>query len=76
MSIYVTADDPQAMIETPPVSVNAAMWVSVVLSSSDVAWLFGACGQRLASDLGITEADFYAEFAKRAASDLDCQVLR
>ena len=43
---------------------------------SDVAFAAGAAFQVMAMDQGITEAELYAEFARRAANDPDANVVR
>lgn len=46
------------------------------LSANENAYIAGCALQRLAMELGITEAELYAEWAKRAAGDPDCNVIR
>lgn len=46
-----------------------------VLPIGYVAHVQGAAMQMLASDQGLTEAQMYEEWARRAAVDLDCHVL-
>jgi hypothetical protein len=41
-----------------------------------VAWVHGAAFQLMASAAGVTEAELYADFARRAAADPDCQIVR
>jgi hypothetical protein len=60
---------------TPAVSVEVAPWIAT-LTPEEVAFVQGAAFQRLAAAAGMTEADLYAEWAERAASDPDCQVVR
>lgn len=42
----------------------------------DVAFVAGAAFQLMAMDQGMTEADLYAEFAKRAGAEPDANILR
>lgn len=42
----------------------------------DVAYIEGAAFQLMAMAQGVTEADLYAEFARRAADDPDANVVR
>lgn len=60
---------------TPPASVDVAAWMAS-LSANENAYIAGCALQRLAMELGITEAELYAEWAKRAAGDPDCNVIR
>ena len=62
-------------VNTPPASVDVALWIAT-LDVGSVAYIQGAAFQRMASYLGVTEADLYAGFAERASQDPDCQVVR
>lgn len=62
-------------VQTPMASMDAAQWLSS-LPIGDVAWLAGCALQLIAINQGITEADLYAEWARRAAVDPDCNVVR
>jgi len=62
-------------VNTPAVSIDAALWIAT-LPPEDAAYIQGAAFQRLAIAAGVTEADLYADFARRAAADPDCQVIR
>lgn len=62
-------------LETPPVSVDVAAWLSV-LPVGDVAFIAGCAMQRIASDYGITELDLFRNWVRRAERDPDCQVVR
>ncbi len=62
-------------LRTPPASVDVAAWLAS-LPPEDVAYVQGAAFQRLAMHAGVSEADLYAEWARRAADDPDCQVVR
>lgn len=62
-------------VMTPPVSVGVAAWLAA-LPAGDVAYIQGAAFQRLAIHAGVSEADLYAEWARRAANDPDCRVVR
>lgn len=62
-------------VYTPPIAMNAAQWLAS-LTAEELAWVQGAAFQRLAMLAGVTEADLYAEWARRAAEDPDCQVIR
>lgn len=62
-------------VTTPPVAVDAAAWLAS-LPIGDVAFVHGAAFQRMAIHEGVTEAELYAEFARRAASDPDANVVR
>lgn len=46
-----------------------------MLSPEDVAFVQGAAFQRLAAAMGVTEAFLYADFARRAAGDPECQAI-
>lgn len=62
-------------VKTPATSVDAAAWMAS-LSAGDNAYIAGCALQRIAMELGITEAQLYAEWAERAANDPDCNVIR
>lgn len=62
-------------VQTPPLSIDAAAWIAT-LSPEDAAYIQGAAFQRMAIAANVTEAELYADFAKRAATDPDCQVVR
>jgi hypothetical protein len=61
----------------PPrvVPTDYARWLAS-LPIGDVAFVHGVAFQLMAIDQGVTEADLYAEFARRAAADPDCNVVR
>lgn len=60
---------------TPAHSADVALWC-VALPAEDLAYLHGCAFQCLAMLQGITELELYQEFARRAAADPDCQVVR
>jgi hypothetical protein len=62
-------------VQTPMASVDAAEWLAS-LPAADVAWIQGCAFQLMAIHEGVTEADLYAEFARRAAADPDANVVR
>lgn len=61
-------------VDTPAYSIDAALWIAT-LSPEDAAYVQGAAFQRLAAATGVTEAALYADFARRAAADPDCQTI-
>lgn len=63
------------MVATPPTSVEITAWLAS-LSTDEVAYIHGATFVLIAKAMNMTEADLYAEFARRAARDPDCQVVR
>lgn len=67
--------DQSPHLRTPNTSIDATFWVAT-LTAEECAYLQGAAMQRLAMHTGVTEADLYADFARRAADDPDCQVVR
>jgi hypothetical protein len=60
---------------TPATSLDVALWLAT-LDADSVAYVQGAAMQRMAMALGMSEADVYAHFAKRAAEDPDANVVR
>jgi hypothetical protein len=44
--------------------------------TGDVAFVLGAAVQLIAMEQGVTEAELYAEFAKRASGEPDANVIR
>jgi hypothetical protein len=58
-----------------PVRDAIAAWIEA-LTPHDVAWINGVASRRLADLIGVSEADLYAAWAKRAALDPACQVVK
>ncbi len=57
-------------IRTPAVSVDAVDWLRMI-PIGDVAFIFGACSRLISEHQRISEADLFADFARRAANDPD-----
>ncbi len=57
-------------------AVNVARWIGTDASPEECAFVQGAAFQMLAIHARKTEAELYADFAARAATDPDCNVLR
>lgn len=62
-------------LRTPPAPMNAALWVAG-LDVHELAWLAGAVCGKLADKTGYTQAELFADWARRAAADPDCNVVR
>lgn len=64
-------------LRTPraPVGMDAALWVAT-LEVDELAFLAGAVCAKLADRVGITQAELFADWARRAAADPDRLVVR
>lgn len=68
---------PMSILRTPnaPVGMDAALWVRS-LPAADVAMLAGMVVSRLAALTGHTEQELLDDWARRAANDASCQVVK